>query len=222
MSTFVLMRLLESAPRRYDLGIKLLSLGRIGRIHARIADQIEPGDRVLDAGCGTGSLTLRCAERGAQVTGIDISPLMLDVASHKVDAAGLEGQVELTEMSAIDLDETFSDGSYDVIVSSLMFSELSEDEQRFVLRQCHRLLRDGGRLMIADEAVPRSWPLGLLNRLLRLPLVILTYILTQATTRAVKDLDRKVSAAGFTIRSVERSLLGGLEIVMAARTKEGK
>ena len=220
MSTFVLMRLLESAPRRYDLGIRLLSLGRIGRVHARMAEQAEAGERILDIGCGTGSLALRCAERGAQVTAIDISPQMLDVAREKVNAAGLEDQIELREMSAVDLDEAFPEGSFDVVVSSLVFSELSEDEQGFVLRQCRRLLRDGGRLVLADEVVPRRWSLRLLNRALRLPLVLLTYILTQTTTRAVENLEEKVTGAGFAVRSAERSLLGGLQLVVAAKTEE--
>ncbi len=222
MSTFVLMRLLESAPRRYDLGIRLLSLGRIGRVHERMAEQVGDGERVLDVGCGTGSLALRCAGKAARVTGIDISPQMLDMAREKVEAAGLQDQVELREMSAIDLDEAFPEGSFDVIVSSLVFSELSEDEQGFVLRECHRLLRDGGRLVIADEVVPRSWPLRLLSRVLRLPLVVLTYILTQTTTRAVAGLEDKVARTGFAIHAVETSLLGGLTLVVAAKSEEGK
>ena len=45
MSTFVVMRLLESAPKRHDLGIRLLSLGRIERVHARKADHIQAGAR---------------------------------------------------------------------------------------------------------------------------------------------------------------------------------
>jgi demethylmenaquinone methyltransferase/2-methoxy-6-polyprenyl-1,4-benzoquinol methylase len=147
---------------------------------------------------------------------------MLDMAREKVEAAGLQDQVELREMSAIDLDEAFGDGSFDAIVSSLVFSELSEDEQGFVLRECRRLLRDGGRLVIADEVVPRSWPLRLLSRVLRLPLVVLTYILTQTTTRAVAGLEEKIAGAGFAVRAVETSLLGGLTLVVAAKSGEGK
>jgi ubiquinone/menaquinone biosynthesis C-methylase UbiE len=221
MSTFVLMRLLESAPRRYDLGIRLLSLGQSDRVQARMAEQVEASERILDVGCGTGSLALRCARRGAQVTGIDISPQMLDVAREKVAAAGLGDRVELRQMSAVDLDEAFPDGTFDVVVSSLTFSELSEEEQRFVLRECRRLLRDGGRLLVADEAVPRSWPLRLLSQVLRLPLVALTYILTQTTTRAVAGLEEKIAGAGFVIRSAERTLLGGLQLVVAVKAEEG-
>jgi ubiquinone/menaquinone biosynthesis C-methylase UbiE len=220
MSAFVIMRLLESAPRRYDLGIRLLSLGRSERVRVRMAELMEAGERVLDVGCGTGSLALRCAERGGRVTGIDISPRMLDVAREKIAAAGLGDRVELREMSAIDLDETFPEESFDVVMSSLVFSELSEDEQRFVLRECHRMLPRGGRLMVADEVVPRTWPLRILGRAMRLPLVVLTYVLTQTTTGAVVDLEEMITDAGFTIRAVERSLLGGLALVVAEKSKE--
>lgn len=220
MSTFVIMRLLESAPRRYDLGIQLLSLGRSERVRARMAEQVEAGDRILDVGCGTGSLALGCAQRGSRVTGIDISPRMLDVAREKIAAAGLEERVELREMSAIDLDEAFPEGSFDLVMSSLVFSELSEEEQRFVLRECYHLLRRGGRLAIADEVAPRTWPLRLLSRALRLPLVVLTYVLTQTTTRAVANLEEKIAGAGFAIRDVEWSLLGGLALVVAEKGEE--
>ncbi len=221
MSAFVLMRLLESAPRRYDFGIRLLSLGRIGHIHREMARcGASEGTRVLDIGCGTGGLALACARREARVTGIDISPAMLDIARQEVNEAGLENSITLLEMSAMELDEKFEAGSFDTIVSSLAFSELSEDEQRFVLRQCHRLLAEGGRLIIGDEVVP-SWPIRALHLLLRLPLVILTYILTQTTTHAVAQLQSKISDAGFQILWTRRSLLGGFETIAAIKERAG-
>ena len=57
------MRLLESAPGRYDVGIRFLSLGQIGRIYDRAAELV-CGREVLDLGCGTGTLTARLARRG--------------------------------------------------------------------------------------------------------------------------------------------------------------
>ncbi len=222
MSTFVLMRLLESAPRRYDFGIWLVSLGRITSLRRRMADQVQSGDRVLDIGCGTGSVALLCAGKGARVTAIDISPQMLDVARAKAAAAGLDKNIEFRQMSAIDLDEAFEDGSFEVVVSSLMFSELSPDEQDFVLAQCHRLLSPRGRLVIADEVVPERWPLRLLATVLRLPLVAVTYVLTQTTTRAVTGLWQKVSDARFTLTGIESSLLGGLQMVVAAKSGDGE
>lgn len=54
------MRLLESAPERYDLGIHLLSLGQINRVYDRVAELVH-GPNVLDLGCGTGNMTTRLA-----------------------------------------------------------------------------------------------------------------------------------------------------------------
>jgi len=216
--SYVFMKVLESAPRRYDLGIRLLSLGRISSVHREMAKRgVSDGKRALDIGCGTGSLAIACARRGAQVTGIDISPHMLDIARRKVEQAELADSITLLQMSAIELDERFEPRSFDTIMSSLTFSELSDDEQRFVLRQCHRLLKDGGRLIIADETVPPSWPRRLLHLLVRLPLVVLTYVLTQTTTRAVAHLESKIADAGFEIEWASASLLGDFKIISAIK-----
>jgi ubiquinone/menaquinone biosynthesis C-methylase UbiE len=219
--SYVFMKVLESAPRRYDLGIRLLSLGRIDRVHREMAEWGARDDvRVLDIGCGTGLLTLACGRRGAHVTGIDISPLMLDIARERVKQAGLDDHITLTEMSAIELDEKFEAGSFDTIMSSLVLSELSEDEQRFVLRQCPRLLVDGGRLVVTDEVVP-PWPWRALHLLVRLPLMVVTYVLTQTTTRAVAHLQAKVADAGFRIEWQRRSVLGDLETIAAVKERSG-
>lgn len=216
--SYVFMKVLESAPRRYDLGIRLLSLGRISRVHQEMAERgMSEGSRALDIGCGTGSLAIACARRGGQVTGIDISPQMLDIARRKVEQAELADSITLLQMSAIELDEGFEPDSFDTIMSSLTFSELSDDEQRFVLRQCHRLLRNDGRLIIADETVPASWPKRLLHLLVRVPLVGLTYVLTQTTTRAVSNLESKIADAGFEIEWANASLLGDLRIIGAIK-----
>jgi ubiquinone/menaquinone biosynthesis C-methylase UbiE len=217
MSTFVLMRLLESAPRRYDAGIELLSLGQHRRVLRRMAARVSSGDRVLDIGCGTGSLAALCAKRGARVTAIDASPAMLRLANLKIANLDLSDAVELVEMSAINLDESFDDGAFDVVVSSFAFSELSDDEQAFVLRQCARVLVGGGRLLIADEVTPRNPLVRLVARVVRFPLVVIAYVLTQTTTRAVADLESKIRAAGFDVDHVERHLLGGVALVSASR-----
>ena len=85
MSSFVFMRVLESAPERYDAGIRLLSGGRIEAVYDEIASKAAgPGRRILDIGCGTGGVTVACARRGADVVGIDINAGMLEVARSKI------------------------------------------------------------------------------------------------------------------------------------------
>lgn len=146
MSTYVWMRLLESAPHRYDFGIRLLSLGHINSVYDRVA-QLARGPEVLDLGCGTGNVALRLARRDLHVTGVDLSPQMLDRARQKTPPAAT---LRWLQASAVELIDHFQAESFDTITSVLLFSELSEAEQGEALRQCHRLLRPGAQLIVAD------------------------------------------------------------------------
>jgi demethylmenaquinone methyltransferase/2-methoxy-6-polyprenyl-1,4-benzoquinol methylase len=108
-------------------------------------------------------------------------------------------------------------GSYDVVVSGLCLSELSDDEVAYGLRQARRLLVPGGLLLVADEVAPRSVAARILRGLVRSPLVALTWLVTQQTSHAVKDLPGRVAAAGFELVSQRRSGLGDfVEIVARA------
>jgi len=75
MSVYILMKILESAPSRYDRSIYILTLGKLDKIYDRLTSRIKKGQTILDLGCGTGALTLRAARKGAKVKGIDINPL---------------------------------------------------------------------------------------------------------------------------------------------------
>jgi ubiquinone/menaquinone biosynthesis C-methylase UbiE len=207
MSTYVLMRILESAPRRYELGIRLLTLGRLDQAYDHLASHIERGQQVLDMGCGTGALTLRAAQRGAKVKGIDINAQMLEITGQRVKNAGLMESVELVEMGVAELDAEEA-RRYDAVMSGLCLSELSEDEVRYALKQVARILRPGGLLLIADEINPQGLPNRLIHSLVRAPLVVLTYLITQQTTHPVSNLAEKLKAAGFAIESVHLNRLG--------------
>jgi ubiquinone/menaquinone biosynthesis C-methylase UbiE len=216
MSTYVLMRVLESAPRRYDLGIRLLTFGRIDRAYDRLAGQIEPGQRVLDLGCGTGALTVRAARRGAIVKGIDINPEMLAIARRRVKEEQLEERVELAEQGVAELDREEGQ-SYDAVASGLCFSELSEDELGYALDQVARVLRPGGLLLVADEVSPRHAITRALRSLLRAPLALLTYLITQQTSHAVRALPERLAAAGLSLVSTTHNALGSFGVYVAQR-----
>jgi len=218
MSAYVLMKVLESAPGRYDTGIRLLTLGQVDRAYDRLAAHIQAGERVLDVGCGTGALTVRAAQHGAHVVGIDVNPQMLDIARQRVDALGDAADVVLREMGVAELDGEPASG-YDVVVSGLCFSELSAGERAFTLRQAHRLLKPGGVLLLADEVVPQGVLRWLFHWAVRIPLAALTYLLTQTTTRPLKGLPAEVQGAGFAIESVHVNGLGNFIELVAHKVR---
>ncbi|NOZ86592.1 MAG: class I SAM-dependent methyltransferase [Deltaproteobacteria bacterium] len=208
MSSYVYMKILESRPRRYDRGIAMLSFGQSEKARKRLVEEnIKPGNRVLDIGCGTGTTAILAASKGAEVTGFDISAQMLDVAREKVESTSLGDRIELMEMGVSGMDR-FADISFDVVISTLTFSELSLDEQAYVLGHAHRILRPGGVLAIADEARPKTAGKRLLHGIVRFPLLVVTFAVTQTTTHAVKGLTELVRSAGFHIETEERSMLG--------------
>lgn len=219
MSTYVLMRILESAPSRYDRGLRLLTLGRLDEAYDRVASHIEKGQRILDIGCGTGALTLRAAQRGAQIKGIDVNPQMLEIAQQRIEEANLPQEVELCQMGVAELGGEEAE-SYDVVMSGLCFSELTEDELAFALREVRRILKRGGLLLLADEVKPGSLGKRMLHGLIRFPLAIITYLLTQATTSAVKNLPQSIEEAGLRIESIRSNNLESF-MELVARKPEG-
>jgi demethylmenaquinone methyltransferase/2-methoxy-6-polyprenyl-1,4-benzoquinol methylase len=219
MSTYVLMRLLESSPRRYELGMRLLTLGRLDEAYDRLALHIESGQQVLDIGCGTGALTLRAARRGAQVKGIDTHAQMLEMAEEQVKREGYCDSVELVEMGVAELDAEAAQ-AYDVVTAGLCLSELSDDEVRYTLKHTARILRPGGLLLIVDELEPHGIGKRLAHFLLRVPLVALTYLLTQQTTHPAANLPEKLKSAGFDLESIRLSSLGSFGELVARKPTE--
>lgn len=221
MSTYVLMKILESAPDRYDRGIRLLTLGRLNGAYDRLAAHIQPGDRVLDVGCGTGALTLRALARGGVVTAMDINPAMMDVAAGKVEAYRKEageplGDVTFSEMGVAEMDE-LETGGFDAVTSGLCFSELTDDEIAYALDHIERILKLGGILLIGDEVPPQGIFRRFLYALFRIPLAALTYLVTQTATGAVRNLEARVTDAGLRIESVRRSGVGGFMELVARK-----
>jgi demethylmenaquinone methyltransferase/2-methoxy-6-polyprenyl-1,4-benzoquinol methylase len=214
--SIVLMRVLESAPDRYDRGIHLLTLGQQRAAYNRLAARIEPGWRVLDMGTGTGALALRAAARGADVVAVDVNPTMLAMARQKGETAGLDERITWREMGVAELD-ALSANDFDAVCSGMCLSELTPDERRYALLQAHRLLRPGGLLLLADEIRPGGIARRLVHTAVRVPLVVLTWLLTQTTTRAVPNLFGLIESEGFEVIAVRTALLGAWAEVVARR-----
>jgi ubiquinone/menaquinone biosynthesis C-methylase UbiE len=200
VSTYIFMKILESAPHRYDKGIRILTLWQLDAAYDRLISHIRKGQTVLDIGCGTGALAVRAAKKGAYVKGIDVNPGMLELAQMKADNLNLT-TVTFLECGVAELEGEESD-TYDVAMSGLCFSELSEDELLYTLRETKRILKPGGLLLVADEVMSAHKLKNILTWIIRIPLAVMTYIATQTTTNPVKLLPEKIVKAGYTIDSI--------------------
>lgn len=127
---------------------------------------LRPGHAVLDLGCGTGTLAIMAKESalGARVVGLDGDPAILAIARHKAEVAGDE--IEFREGMAYAL--PFEDATFDRVVSSLVLHHLAHEEKRRALAECHRVLRPGGELHVADWGRPQDALMWLASRALRL------------------------------------------------------
>lgn len=120
----------------------------------------EDTSRLLDLGCGTGTLTIDIGKRtlAARVFGLDADHRILNLARRK--AAGANAAVEFVHGSAMSL--PFRDASFDRVVSSLMFHHLLPQAKQHALSEVYRVLRPGGRLHIADWGKPSTRVMRLL------------------------------------------------------------
>ena len=116
--------------------------------------QILGGHTVLDLGCGTGTLTILAKKSSphARVAGLTGDAAMLEIARRKAAAGDVE--VAFDRGSAVDL--PYADHSFDRVLSSLLFHQLTRQNKRQALRKVLRVLRPGGELHVADWGKPAN------------------------------------------------------------------
>jgi ubiquinone/menaquinone biosynthesis C-methylase UbiE len=219
MSSLALMRWLESTPERYDAGMRVVTLGRISRLHDAIAEAAAPapGREILEIGCGTGAVSERLAAGGASVTAFDQNPAMLEQARARLQSTR-QPEIRFIERTASEID-TLPERAFDAVVASLCLSEMGASERAFVLREAAARLRPGGVLAVADEVVPRRQAQRIPWRLLRGPQVALAWLLAGSLSHPIADLGGEIEAAGLRVRSEQRLLLGSLALVVAERAE---
>lgn len=194
-----------SWAQHYDLVVKLLTFGRENTLRNETIRQaaIPEGAAVLDVGCGTGTLTLLAkvkAGDSGKVSGIDASPQMIAVARQKAQQQKREVDFQTGLIEAL----AFADGTFDVVLSSLMFHHLPPDLKQRGLAEIYRVLKPGGRLLIVDM----QRPVGLLQRL------HMGFMFHGGLKHGIQDLAPLMDAMGYTgiqLQSMGWSLPGFLQ-----------
>jgi ubiquinone/menaquinone biosynthesis C-methylase UbiE len=144
----------DALTRAYDPLVAVTS--REGVFKRRLIEhaRFEPGESVLDLACGTGTLAIeiKTSTPAAKVTGIDGDPSILARARAKAADAGVEVAFDHGFSNELPYDP----GSFDVVVSTLFFHHLTDEGKADAADEIRRVLRPGGRLLIADWGRPQD------------------------------------------------------------------
>jgi SAM-dependent methyltransferase len=174
-----------------------------------------PSQRILDVGCGTGTLTLLVKERvpEAEVVGLDADPEILERARVKAGEAGLEVRFDRALASEL----PYEDDSFDLVLSTLFFHHLTGADKRRTAKEIARVLKPGGELHVADMGgAPRSADEGAVL----LPTVRLIDGLEQTRDNAAGALPAIFEAGGLdqvTETDRLRTVLGSLALYRARK-----
>ena len=116
-------------------------------------DVLQPTDRVLEIGCGTGSTAMRHANDAALIHSVDVSPEMVRIATEKARAASIENVTfEVSDIASLPV----SDDRYDVIMAHSVLHLLPDLPT--VFRQLRHLLKPGGLLIANSQCIGDTAP----------------------------------------------------------------
>lgn len=158
-----------TAPEMVALKTKLRAtwiagdFGQIARYYTREAENfvsrlnLKPGTRVLDVACGTGNLALPAARAGANVSGIDIAPNLVEQARENAKHEGLNAQFDEGDAEALPYD----DGSFDAVVT--MFGAMFTPRPELVAAEMKRVCRAGGPIVMANWT-----PVGFIGKMFKI------------------------------------------------------
>lgn len=217
------MKSLENKAEKYDKGIRVLTLGKLPKIKQEILENyIKKGDTLLDIGMGTGTFTVLCAKKGAQVTGIDYSEKMLEVAKKNMEKEGLNCAINVIKMPVVDLDKSFSDKSFDKITAILCFSEFYLKEQDYALDQIFRILKDNGEFILVDEVKPRKLMKRILYSIIRIPLAFINFLKVHISTKSLKNFEERLEEHNFQIIEEKLYLVDTLKLMRVKKQKTNR
>ncbi|WLQ32203.1 class I SAM-dependent methyltransferase [Streptomyces castrisilvae] len=154
----------------------------------QLLEVLPPHSRVLDIGSGTGRPTAQTlAEAGHTVLGVDVSPVMVDIAARQVPAA----EFRCADVRELPLEE----GGFDAVCVYFALLQMSREEQAEVFRVAGRVLRPGGHLAVATVPLDVE---GVSGTFMGQPVEVTSFGEDEFTTM--------VEGAGFTVLSRESSM----------------
>jgi len=184
----------------YDELAAIYSLGRIRRSKAVQLEAIARGDRVLYAGVGRGADALLAARFGARVTAIDLAPRMLARFERRLLREGLTADLIYGDVA-----DHRPERAYDVVVANYFLDLFDVERAHAMVRHLAGLVRRGGRLLVADFALPSGGPFArALTSLYYRPVNAIAWALGFCALHPIVDYTELLAPLGFRIRSERR------------------
>lgn len=209
MLIYGLMKYIEQIPARYDKMMNILTFGGHGRSQKLILSEVAGGAKILDIGCGSGSLAIECARAGAEVTAVDSSPQMLSILKSKIKGGPLENKIRIIECGSASTGVILKDEKFDIVIMSMMLGELPPAVRKKTIQNAAALLSPDGRIIICDELWPQNIILSLACHFLFWIFFIPNFILTRTLLMPVKGLPEDLRSAGLKIEK-KRDLFKGI------------
>ena len=139
----------------FDTLCSLVGLGRSYRMKiVKMLNLPKRKLRVMDAGCGSGSLAIDVKKESQNISlyAIDADPNILAIAENKAKEENLPINFKKAFLQKL----PFPDNSFDVVYSSLVFHHLSNDIKKEAMKEIHRVLKKSGRFLLVDFGKPKN------------------------------------------------------------------
>jgi 2-polyprenyl-3-methyl-5-hydroxy-6-metoxy-1,4-benzoquinol methylase len=144
---------------------------RIEKVFDLVEDlDLKEGD-VLDLGCSIGTYAYEFADRGFQVTGVDLSQESIDIAKHLADKNELSIDYKTSDISIL---ESFPEGNFDIIYAGDIVEHLLEPELKLTIKNCFDWLRPGGTFFV--HTVPTKFDKIFFKSRLWMPLLPFAFL----------------------------------------------
>jgi len=169
-----------------------------GRRDEKLKKYLKAGDRVLDYGCGSGTIAIQCAGRVKEIQGIDFAAGMIEVSQRKAAESGVDNA---HFMQATIFDERLEKGSYDAALAWGILHLV--DDRKLVVKRINELLKPGGLLVSATECMgEKKTPItSLLSFLMKIGIFPISLKFF-----TVAELEESITGAGFQI--VQKEIMG--------------
>lgn len=204
----------------YDMFVKIVFLGfdKKLRVEGVKLAGINPGDRIIDVGCGTGTLILSIAESfngKCKLVGIDIANNMLNIARKKARQKKLEVDFENQCVELL----SYPDSYFDIAVASMLFHHLDKKQKYKALLEILRILKPGGKLLIIDIGKPTKQVIKFLFLPSNISIIIkffISFLLKRANflDNIKGNLPCIIEKYGFTVLAHNKEL-GAIDLILS-------